>query len=79
MELCQRYEWFFIDNFIECDESRNDLIRRFIGFIDIAYIKKSKIKFFKSGLLTSEIYKGEALDFFWNRTVSRINEMQKQT
>ena len=51
----------------------------FIGFIDIAYIKKSKIKFFKSGLLTSEIYKGEALDFFWNRTVSRINEMQKQT
>ncbi len=79
VELCQRYEWFFIDNFIECDESRNDLIRRFIGFIDIAYIKKSKIKFFKSGLLTSEIYKGEALDFFWNRTVSRINEMQKQT
>lgn len=79
VELCQRYEWFFIDNFIECDESRNDLIRRFIGFIDIAYMKKSKIKFFKSGLLTSEIYKGEALDFFWNRTVSRINEMQKQT
>ena len=79
MELCDRYEWFFIDDFIECDESRNDLIRRFIGFIDIAYLKKSKIKFFKSGLHISEIYKGEALDFFWNRTVSRINEMQQQT
>ena len=68
----------FNDNFIECDESRNDLIRRFIGFIDIAYMKKSKIKFFKSGLLTSEIYKGGSR-LFWNRTVSRINEMQKQT
>ena len=36
-----------VDDFEQNDDYGKDIIRRFIGFIDIAYIEKVKIKFFK--------------------------------
>ena len=46
LAICKNYDWFFIDDFEQNDDYGKDIIRRFIGFIDIAYIEKVKIKFF---------------------------------
>ena len=44
LAICEKYNWFFIDDFEQNDDYGKDIIRRFIGFIDIAYIEKVKIK-----------------------------------
>ena len=53
-----------------------DIISRFIGFIDIAYIEKVKIKFFLNNHDIRGLYSGEELSFLWDRTISRIEEMR---
>ena len=40
LAICKNYDWFFIDDFEQNDDYGKDIIRRFIGFIDIAYIEK---------------------------------------
>ena len=74
--LCENYNWFFIDDFEQNDDYGKDIIRRFIGFIDIAYIEKVKIKFFINSDDIRELYTGEELSFLWDRTISRLEEMQ---
>ena len=67
---------FFIDDFEQNDDHGKDIIRRFIGFIDIAYIEKVKIKFFMNNDDIQSLYNGEELLFLWDRTISRIEEMR---
>ena len=74
--MCKDYEWFFIDDFEQNDDYGKDIIRRFIGFIDIAYIEKVKIKFFINNDDIKSLYTGEELSFLWDRTISRLEEMQ---
>ena len=74
--VCKDYEWFFIDDFEQNDDYGKDIIRRFIGFIDIAYIEKVKIKFFINNDAFRNLYTGEELSFLWGRTISRLEEMQ---
>ena len=74
--ICKDYEWFFIDDFEQNDDYGKDIIRRFIGFIDIAYIEKVKIKFFLNNDDIRSLYNGEELSFLWDRTISRIEEMR---
>ena len=74
--ICKNYEWFFIDDFEEYDDHRKDVIRRFIGFIDIAYIERVKIKFFINNEDLKSLYSGEELIVLWNRTISRFEEMR---
>ena len=74
--ICKNYEWFFIDDFEQNDDYGKDIIRRFIGFIDIAYIEKVKIKFFINNDDIRSLYNGEELLFLWDRTISRLEEMQ---
>ena len=74
--ICKNYEWFFIDDFEEYDDHRKDVIRRFIGFIDIAYIESVKIKFFINNEDFKSLYNGEELIVLWNRTLSRLEEMR---
>ena len=76
LAICEKYNWFFIDDFEENDDYGKDIIRRFIGFIDIAYIEKVKIKFFINSYDIKNIYTGEELSFLWDRTISRLEEMQ---
>ena len=73
--MCIR-DRFFIDDFEQNDDYGKDIIRRFIGFIDIAYIEKVKIKFFINSDDIKNIYTGEELSFLWDRTISRLEEMQ---
>ena len=76
LAICKNYDWFFIDDFEQNDDYGKDIIRRFIGFIDIAYIEKVKIKFFMSNDDIRSLYSGEELSFLWDRTISRIEEMR---
>ena len=76
LSLCRNYEWFFIDDFEQNDDYGKDIIRRFIGFIDIAYIEKVKIKLFINDDDIKTLYSGEELLFLWERTISRLKEMQ---
>ena len=76
LAICEKYNWFFIDDFEQNDDYGKDIIRRFIGFIDIAYIEKVKIKFFMNNDDIQSLYNGEELLFLWDRTISRIEEMR---
>ena len=76
LAICKNYDWFFIDDFEQNDDYGKDIIRRFIGFIDIAYIEKVKIKFFINVDDIRSLYTGDELSFLWDRTVSRLEEMQ---
>lgn len=76
LAICKNYDWFFIDDFEQNDDYGKDIIRRFIGFIDIAYIEKVKIKFFMNNDDIQSLYSGEELLFLWDRTISRIEEMR---
>ena len=76
LAICEKYNWFFIDDFEQNDDYGKDIIRRFIGFIDIAYIEKVKIKFFFNSDDIRSLYIGEELSFLWDRTISRLEEMQ---
>ena len=76
LAICKNYDWFFIDDFEQNDDYGKDIIRRFIGFIDIAYIEKVKIKFFMNNDDIQSLYRGEELLFLWDRTISRIEEMR---
>ncbi len=76
LAICKNYDWFFIDDFEQSDDYGKDIIRRFIGFIDIAYIEKVKIKFFMNNDDIQNLYNGEELLFLWDRTISRIEEMR---
>ena len=76
LAICKNYDWFFIDDFEQNDDYGKDIIRRFIGFIDIAYIEKVKIKFFMNNDEIRSLYSGEELSFLWDRTISRIEEMR---
>ena len=59
LAICEKYNWFFIDDFEQNDDYGKDIIRRFIGFIDIAYIEKVKIKFFFNSDDIRSLYIGE--------------------
>tara|TARA_B100002052_G_scaffold276791_1_gene281752 strand:+ start:3115 stop:4170 length:1056 start_codon:yes stop_codon:yes gene_type:complete len=74
-ELTNKHDWIFISNFNKCDDYFDDVIRRFISFIDIAYTNKAKVKFFFNDLRIDEIYKGTKLKILWSRCESRLNEM----
>ena len=76
LAICEKYNWFFIDDFEQNDDYGKDIIRRFIGFIDIAYIERVKIKFFFNSDDIRSLYIGEELSFLWDRTISRLEEMQ---
>ena len=76
LAICEKYNWFFIDDFEQNDDYGKDIIRRFIGFIDIAYIEKVKIKFFFNSDDIRSLYIGEELSLLWDRTISRLEEMQ---
>ena len=58
------------------NDDQIDMVRRFISFIDIVYIKKSKIKFFLNNIEINEIYSGSKIDNLWVRCQSRLKEMQ---
>ena len=71
--VVKKYNLIIIDSFDKCDDTKKDIIRRFITFIDLAYKEKVKIKFFMDFDL-DYLYSGNELASIWQRCKSRINE-----
>jgi len=73
--ICKKFDWIFISKFEIGDDDSIDIVRRFISFIDISYISKTKIKFFFNELDINEIYSGSKIKLLWSRCASRLSEM----
>jgi cell division protein ZapE len=71
--IVKKYDLIIINSFDKCDDTKKDIIRRFITFIDLAYKEKVKIKFFMDFDL-DYLYSGNELASIWQRCKSRINE-----
>ncbi len=76
IEISEKTEWIFINDFIVCNDDSADIVRRFISFIDICYRNKTKVKFFFNNNLSDDLYSGDKLIDLWHRCNSRLNEMQ---
>ena len=75
IEICKNYEHIYIYNLNGFDEYNEDAARRFIALIDECYDQNKKVI-----ILANEdfknIYKGVKLSFEFQRTISRLNDMQ---
>ena len=74
--IFQKFDWIFISKFEVCNDEKIDLVRRFISFIDIAYVERVKVKFFFNKVKEKDIYYGDRLEILWRRCQSRLMEMQ---
>ena len=75
IEIANKYEWVFINNFHPCNDDHLDKVRRFISFIDIVYQEKQKLKFFCNLELMQNLYTGHQLRSLWLRTASRVHQI----
>ena len=75
IEIANKYEWVFINNFHPCNDDHLDKVRRFISFIDIVYQEKQKLKFFCNTELIQNLYTGHQLGSLWLRTASRVHQI----
>jgi len=75
IEIVNKFEWIFINNFHICTDDHKDKIRRFISFIDIAYQEKQKLKFFYNPNLINNLYSGDQLHHLWIRAESRLHQI----
>ena len=75
IEIANKYEWVFINNFHPCNDDHLDKVRRFISFIDVVYQEKQKLKFFCKLELIQNLYTGHQLRSLWLRTASRMHQI----
>jgi cell division protein ZapE len=75
IEICSTYKHIFIYNLVEFDESNEDMARRFIALIDECYDQAVHVVILATNDF-KDIYQGKRLAFGFQRTISRINDMQ---
>ncbi|ASG68819.1 cell division protein ZapE [Francisella halioticida] len=75
IDICERFEQIFIYNLVGFDEYNEDMARRFIAIIDELYDQNKKV-IILANYDFKDMYKGERLKFEFQRTVSRLNDMQ---
>jgi len=74
LELCEKYNWVFINNFKKLTDLDINIVRRFISFLDVTYAKGSKVCILEKQDLISNLYEGETLLHLWQRAQSRLHE-----
>lgn len=77
IEIAKLYSTILISNLPQMDATRDDLARRFINLIDEFYDRHVKV-IITADVDIPEIYKGDRLAFEYDRTVSRLLEMQSE-
>lgn len=75
LEIAEVYKVVFISNLYQLNDSKNDIAKRFINLIDILYDYKVKL-IICSDVDIDSIYSGSVLEFEFERTISRLKEMQ---
>jgi len=74
LELCEKYNWVFINNFRKLSDLDVNIVRRFISFLDVTYAKGSRICALEKQHFISNLYEGEKLEHLWHRAQSRLQE-----
>lgn len=77
IEIARFYSTVIISNLPQMDSSRDDLARRFINLVDEFYDRHVKV-IFSAEVAIPDIYTGTRLSFEYDRTVSRLLEMQSE-
>ena len=75
IEICIQFKIVFMSKIPVLDESREDQARRLIALIDELY-DKNRLLIASSKVNMFDLYQGELLKFEFQRTLSRLNEMQ---
>lgn len=77
IEIAKLYSTVLISNLPQMDANRDDLARRFINLIDEFYDRHVKV-IITAEVAIPDIYTGTRLAFEYDRTVSRLLEMQSE-
>ncbi|MCO4786451.1 cell division protein ZapE [Marinomonas atlantica] len=77
IEIAKLYSTIIISDLPQFDSSRDDMARRFINLIDEFYDRHVKV-IISSEVGIADIYTGTRLAFEYDRTVSRLLEMQSE-
>ena len=77
IEIARLYTTVIISNLPQMDAPRDDLARRFINLVDEFYDRHVKV-IFSAEVAIPDIYTGTRLAFEYDRTVSRLLEMQSE-
>lgn len=77
IEIVRRHHTIFISNLTAMNDQHNDVAKRFLNFIDVAYDSRVKLVISASNPI-QEIYSGKKLEFEFARVLSRLIEMQSE-
>lgn len=77
IEIARLYSTIIISDLPQMDAPRDDLARRFINLVDEFYDRHVKV-IISAEVAIPEIYTGTRLAFEYDRTVSRLLEMQSE-
>jgi cell division protein ZapE len=77
IEIARLYSTIIISNLLQMDAPRDDLARRFINLVDEFYDRQVKV-IISAEVAIPDIYTGTRLSFEYDRTVSRLLEMQSE-
>ncbi|TPE52341.1 AFG1 family ATPase [Maribrevibacterium harenarium] len=77
IEIAKLFSTIIIANVPQFDSSRDDMARRFINLIDEFYDRHVKV-IISAAVAIPDIYVGTRLSFEYDRTVSRLLEMQSE-
>lgn len=75
LALARRFRFFVIENVPQLDDSRRDQALRFVTLIDTLYEHRAQIAL-SAAMQATYLYKGEFHGGVFERTVSRLMEMQ---
>ncbi len=75
IELARRFNTIVLDDVPQLDDTQNDPARRFISLIDELYDRNVNL-IIAAAVEPERLYRGERLAFEFQRTVSRLHEMQ---
>lgn len=75
LALAQRFEWLFIERIPRLGYDRRNEAKRFMTLIDALYEARTKVVF-TAAALPEKLYSGDDHAYEFERTVSRLNEMQ---
>lgn len=77
IELARQFHSIVLSNVPQMDASQDDLARRFVSLIDELYDRQVKL-LLSAAVPLNALYKGTALTFVFERTRSRLLEMQSE-
>jgi cell division protein ZapE len=77
IELARQFHSIVLSNVPQMDASQDDLARRFVSLIDELYDRHVKL-LLSAAVPLHELYSGTALSFVFERTQSRLLEMQSE-